>query len=419
MTVYILVAAVIVCVAFSAFFSSSEMAVSSSNKIRLENMAEKGDEKAAEAVMLSERYDDTLSTILVGNNLVNIAASSLGSILAMILLKEGYEWVSTLVLTVVVIIFGETIPKITAKKNATAYAVQSAGFLHFLLILFRPVTWTVVKLTNLLTSGLKGEQDDDDEAAVEELHSIIETAEDENVIDEDSSELVIAAIDFADISASEVMTARVDILAIDIDDDRPEILRKIGGSSFSRIPVYEDSIDNIIGILSMNHLLKAMIDDKDIDIRSLMMPPCYVYKTMKLPDVLSLLRESQQHLAIVTDEYGGTMGIVSLEDVLEELVGDIWDETDTVETPVKEVNEGIYEVDGDETVSELLDLMGWDEDDFDFESETIGGWCIEMIGRFPEAGQSFTWRSAEFTVLEVDERRVLKVRIQKNVETGE
>ena len=215
------------------------------------------------------------------------------------------------------------------------------------MLVLRPVTWLVVTLVDLLTAGMKGEENDDEEAAVEELHSIIDTAEDENVIDEDSSELVNAAIDFADISVSEVMTARVDILAIDIDDSPEDVLETIAESSYSRIPVYQDSIDNIIGILSLNHYLKSAVDDRNVDIRPLLMQPYFVYKTMKLPAVLSLLRDSQQHLAIVTDEYGGTLGVVSMEDVLEELVGEIWDETDVVEDEIKVIEDGVFEVDGD------------------------------------------------------------------------
>ncbi len=412
MTVYMIVAAIVACVICSAFFSASEMAFSSANKIRLENAVEEGDEAAKNALDITEDYDDALSTILVGNNLVNIAASSLGSILVILLLGEKYTWVSTLVLTIAVIIFGETIPKITAKKNATRFSMAFAGITKVLMILFKPVTWIVVKLVDLITRGMKGEETVDEDAAVEELHSIIETAEDENVIDEDSSELVSAAIDFADISVSEVMTARVDIVAIDIDDDREKILETIGDSSFSRIPVFEDSIDNVIGILSLNHFLKAAIDDRNVDIRSLLMQPYFVYKTMKLPDVLETLRDSQQHLAIVTDEYGGTLGIVSMEDVLEELVGEIWDETDVIEDDIKVVNDGVFVVDGDTTTSELMELMDWDEITFDFESETVGGWCIEMLDEFPDVNQTFRFENIEVKILEVDKRRVEKVLIQ-------
>lgn len=415
-TVYIV--GIVLCIIASAFFSASEMSFSSCNKIRLENAMEEGNKSAKEALHITEHFDDALSTILVGNNLVNIAASSLGSILVILLFGEGQAWVSTLVLTILVIIFGETIPKIMAKKNATSYAMRFAPLVRILMFVLKPVTALVVFLVDLITKPLKGEVIVEEDAAVEELHSIIETAEDEEVLDEDSSELVSAAIDFADISVSEVMTARVDILAIDVDDSFEEILKTVNQSSYSRIPVYKDSIDNMIGVLSLNHFLKKAIDQKEFDIKELLMQPYFVYKTQKLPDVLSLLRDSQQHLAIVTDEYGGTLGVVTMEDVLEELVGEIWDETDIVEDDVSEVADQVYEIFGDTPVSELVELMEWEEDSFDFESETVGGWVIEMMEGFPSVGQSFVYRNAEIVVLEVEERRVVKVRVKK-LEEGE
>ena len=409
----LLIAGIVVCIFLSAFFSASELSYSSCNKVRLEHAAGEGDKQAEKALSVAEQYDDALSTILVGNNLVNIAASSLGSVAVILFLGEHYAWASTAIITVLVIIFGETIPKITAQKNATRFANSFSGPVHFLMVLFTPVTRLTVGLVDLLTRGLKGEHAADADTAVEELHSIIETAEDEDVLDEDEVELISAAIDFSEISAQEVMTARVDLLAIDVDDSWEEIMEAIEKSPYSRIPVYEDSIDNIIGILSMNHLLKALIDHEVVNIRSLLMPAMYVYKTMKLPAVLSQFRNARQHLAVVTDEYGGTLGVVSMEDVMEELVGDIWDETDTVETGIVEKSDGVYEVDGDTVTGELVDLMGWDEDEFDFVSDTAGGWCIEMLDGFPKEGDSFEYMGAEVRVLEVDERRVTKIRIRR------
>ncbi len=408
------VAGIIVCLLLSAFFSASEMAYSSCNRIRLEHLAENGNKAAAAAVRILEHFDDALSSILVGNNLVNIASSSLCSVVAILAFGSKYTWIATLIITVLVIVFGETIPKITAQKNATRFAESFSRPVRFLMILFRPVTLLVVGLVDLMTRGLKGEHTTDSDTAVEELHSIIETAEDEDVLDEDEVELISAAIDFSEVSAQEVMTARVDMLAIDVDDSWDEIMDTIEMSSYSRIPVYEDSIDNIIGVLYLNHLLKALIDNDTVDIRELLMPASYVYKTMKLPAVLSQLRDSQQHLAIVTDEYGGTLGVVTMEDVMEELVGDIWDETDTVETDVVEKEDGVYEVDGDTVTSELVDLMGWDEDEFDFISDTVGGWCIEMLDGFPQPGERFEYMGSEVRVLDVDERRVTRVQIRRN-----
>ena len=413
---YLCMAGILVCVFFSNYFSSSEMAYSSCNKLRLENALEDGSKRAGVALKITERYDDTLSAILIGNNLVNIAASSLGSVVLIVLLGEAkgtdYAWVATVVITLLVVIFGETIPKIIAKSSPNRIAINHAYFIRGLTIVLKPVIWLVVGFINLITRGLRGEEND--EVAVEELSSLIETAEDEEILDEDQSELVQAAIDFADISASEVMTARVDMEAIDIDDDWEEILRFVDECSYSRIPVYEDSVDNIIGVLYLNHLLKALTDEEKPEIRSLLMPPCYVYKTMKLPAVLSELKRAKQHLAIVTDEYAGTLGLVSMEDVLEQLVGEIWDETDEVEEEVVERDEGIYELDGDMVISDFLELLGINENDFEAESETVGGWTIEMFGRFPRANDSFDYENLSVTVMEMDGRRVEKILVKIN-----
>ena len=410
---YVYIAGIILCVACSAFFSASEMSFSSCSKVRLEHRRDNGDKKAGIAVKIRDNFDDALSTILVGNNLVNIAASSMGSLAVMAILSDQYTWVSTLVITVAVIIFGETIPKITAKKNATRYARLFARPLRVLMVLLKPVTFIVVVLVNLITRLLPDLSIDDSDEALKELHTMVDMAENEDVLDEDASELVSAAIDFSEISASEVMTARVDIAAIDIDDPWEEILQMIETSPFSRIPVYEDSIDHVIGILSLNRVLKAMIDRDKVEIRKMLMPTCYVYKTMKLPAVLSSLRNSQQHLAVVTDEYGGTLGVVSMEDVLEQLVGEIWDETDTVERDVVDQGDGLYELDGDMTISEFLELLHWRESEFDFDSETVGGWCIEINNGFPNVNTTFEYNDIKVRITEISERRVRRVLVQR------
>ena len=409
----IYLAAILVCVFFSNFFSSSEMAYSACNRVRLENASDDGSKRAAAAVKIVERFDDTLSTILIGNNLVNIAASSLGSLAVMELLGDGYAWVSTVVITTLVIIFGETIPKIVAKNSANRIALRHAYFIRILSVLFKPLIMLVVGLIRLICLPLKGERTDaSDDDAVEELSSIIETAEDESVLDEDRSELVQAAIDFSDVMASEVMTARVDMLALDIEDDWDELLKTIDESPYSRLPVYEDGVDNIIGVLYLNHFLKALAGDEKPDIRSLLMPVCYVYKTMKLPAVLSELRHAKQHLAVVVDEYGGTLGVLSMEDVLEQLVGEIWDETDEVEEEIVERPDGRFELDGDMVISDFIELMELNEEDFDFESDTVGGWTIEMFGSFPKVGDSFEYENFTVTVLQMDGLRVEKILVQ-------
>lgn len=414
MSLYLVIMGIVLCICFSAFCSASEMAYSSCNAMRLESMKNSGSKRAGRAVFITEHFDDALSAILIGNNLANIGASSLASVLVIMLTgTEDYAWLATLILTLLVIIFGETMPKITTKKNPNTVAVRHAGAVRFMMIILRPLIWLVVKLIHLITFKLPVPDQGSPEEAVEELQSIIETAEVEDVLDEDQSELVQAAIDFADVSALEVMTARVDVCAIDIEDDWEDILSVIEEAPYSRLPVYEGSVDNIIGVLYLNHFLKALSDGDRVDIRKLLMPPCYVYKTMKLPAVLNQLRHAKQHLAIVTDEYGGTLGVLSMEDVLEQIVGDIWDETDTVEQEMVRRSDGSYELEGSMLLEDFLETIGRNTEDFEAESSTVGGWTLEMFGGFPKVGDSFRYEDMTVTVLSmVDGRRVGKVLVQ-------
>ena len=407
---------IIVCVAFSAFFSASEMSFSSANRMRLDSAAEDGKRSAALAGKICDRYDDTLSAILIGNNLVNIASSSLATVTAILLTgSEKYTALATAIVLILVIIFGETMPKIVAKKNANRLAMAFAPFIWALAIVLTPVRWVVVGLVKLLIGKDKPAPDSDidpDEEAVEELQTIIETVEDEGVIDEDRSELLQAALDFSEIAASEAMTARVDVEAIDIDDDWDEILQRIEQTSYSRLPVYEESIDNVIGVLYLNHFFKARIDAERFDLRALLMPPCYVYKTMRLPDVLSHMRRAKQHLAIVTDDYGGTAGVLSMEDVLEQIVGDIWDETDEVVHEITEKGPDTFELDGDLPIGDFLEFIEREKLDEEIESATVGGWMIELYRGFPETGAEIWYEDLHFTVLLADGLRVEKVLLR-------
>lgn len=423
----------VLCILLSAFFSASEMAFSSCNTVRLENIREdkaKGWKKARAALKIADNFDSALSAILIGNNLVNIASSSLASVLVILIMNDdSFTWIATALITVLIIIFGETIPKISAKKNSTGFAMKASGAITVLIFIFKPIIWVVVGLVKLITLPLKQAKDDEADESVEELQSIIETAEDEGIIDESDSNLMQAAIDFADISASEVMTARVDMLAIDIDDNWTDIRELIENSPYSRIPVYQDSIDNIIGILHLNMVFKALTEHEDnalfsqeenpdddsapIDLRPLLMKPCFVYKAMKLPKVLNTLKSAKQHLAIVTDEYSGTLGVVSMEDVLEQIVGEIYDETDEVDPDVVVKNDNEFEVDGDLPIGDFLELVGIDEESFEAESDTVGGWVVEKLGHFPTSGETFEDNQISIKVLSMDGLRVEKILVDK------
>ena len=422
----------LICIALcmSAFFSSSEMAFSSCNRVRLEHLKDNKNSSAGIAVKILDHFESALSAILVGNNLVNIAASSLGSIVAIRLAGDAYTWVSTLILTVLVIILGETVPKILAERNATSFSLVLARPVRVLMVILRPVTYVTVAFVNFITRLFPDEKEDGSDLAAEELRTIIETAENEDVLDEDTSELVSAAIDFSEVTVQEVMTARADMVVINVDDDPSEIYDGVMSAGVSRIPVYEGDIDHIIGVLHVNRYLKAAAGiasgEKDdgsgmsriaglINIRELMLPVSYVYKAMKLPSVLTQLRESRQQIAIVTDEYGCTAGLVSIEDVLEELVGEIWDETDTVEQDIIVRPDGQFDVDGDMALTAFAEHMGFSEDQMDYESDTVGGWCIEMLGEFPEEGDSFEWKNLTVTVTGISERRVRSVRVERRV----
>lgn len=402
----------------SAFFSAAEMALSSANRLRLENAAEEGDTRAKNACVILDKFDDTLSAILIGNNLCNIGSDTLATLLTVELLGEKFTPLSTLVMVLLVIVFCESAPKIIAKKNANKLTLALAGFLRFLTILLKPVVWLVCTLIHILASPFKGERhSSDDEEAAAELQSIIETVEDEGVIDEDRGEMLQAALDFSEIPVMDVMTARVDVVALDIEDSFEEILALVSDSSVSRLPVYEGSIDNVVGILYLNRFFKALLETEQPDMRALLLKPCYFYKTVKLPEALASFRKEQQHMAIVTDEYGGTLGIVTLEDVMEQIVGEIWDENDVFSPDVIERENGVLELDGDLSLMDLPDLLDLSETAFhESDSATVGGWTIENFGRFPHEGESFVWRSWTVSVLTMDPdgRRVEKVLLEKN-----
>ena len=405
---------IIACVLLSGLFSAAEMAISSANLLRLHNEAEDGNRRAKRVIELNENYDDTLSAILLSNNLVNIAASSLSTVYIIMLTgADDLNWLITAIVTILIIIFGESIPKILSKRYSNAIAKGVSGFIKLLIYIFMPINAIVVGVTNLITGKLSEDnQDNHEEEAVEELQAIIETAEDEGVIDADQSEIVAAAIDFSEVTASDAMTARVDVEAIDVNAPISKIKKKIISSSRSRMPVYEGSIDNVIGVVHLNTLLKALATEAKPDIKELMYEPCFVYKTAKLPHVLSILKESHVHLAIVTDEYSGTCGVISLEDVLEEIVGEIWDETDEIEEEVVE-EDGQLTVDGDMLIDDFLELLNIDADEFNYESQTAGGFCIEYMDDFPKEGDSFEYGNWKFTIAEAGVRRVEKVVVSQ------
>lgn len=420
---YILV--IFIMVLFSAFFSASEISFNASNKMRLKKSAEAGSKTAAMAYKISENFTSALSAILIGNNLANIAASTAATVITMSLLLRVESTsdslaslIATLVMTFIILIFGEIVPKIIAKNNADTTVLWFAYPIRILTYVLYPIVWLVMGLVKLLSKIWGKDSDEGPTVTEEELSSIIDTVEEEGVIDEDQSDLLQSTLEFRDTTVEEIMTPRIDMLAFDILDTPDEIHKVIESSHFSRIPVYEDSIDNIIGILYLNHYYRQAIDTPVLStdaIRSLLMEPCFLHKTMKLPAALTVLRERKTHIAIIVDEFGGTLGIVTMEDILEELVGDIWDESDEIVPEFVKTGENTYEVSGDMNIDDFFSEIEYEPRDFECEYTTMGGWAIERLNADPHVGDSFTDEDETHTMVvvvsEMDDMRVTKLTI--------
>ena len=403
---------IVLLIAFSAFFSGSEISYSSLNALRMKNAAESGGLAAKAAYWIYQAYDSALVTILIGNNLVNIASSSVATLIAVSLLGDEGAWAATAVMTVLILTFGEIIPKIIAVQLPEGFAKFVALPLRVMMFITKPIVWVFNKLLMLLDRVWARFGESGPTVTEDDLETILETVEDEGVIDEDRAELLQSALDFGDVLAYEIITPRVDMLAIDIEDDWEEVLKTAYDSPYSRIPVYEDTIDNIIGILHLNHFFKELVEQPQFDLRSILMPVNFVHKTMPLDDVLTVMKKRQCHMVIVTDEYGGTMGCLTMEDVLEQLVGDIWDESDEIVDEFVQTGEDTYEADGDMRIYDFFEELDIDDRDFDDDNATLGGWAIEMLGDYPKVGDSFDYKNLTITVKKLQNLRVIRLAVQ-------
>ncbi len=413
MTTYLLYALLVLLVLLSAFFSSSEIAYATANKLRLQNDADKGGKLAAKAMWISEHFTGFLSTILVGNNLVNIAFSSAVTALVLEAYGAGGETFAPILSTIILLIFGEIIPKIVGTSQADRLVRLYTYPLRFFMVLFKPVTALVTRIVDKL-SRLWTSEEPEPEVTDDELVSILETIEDEGVFTEQESELIKSAIEFSDVTAADIFIPRVDVSAFDVEDSLEDLLKDEDLLSYSRIPVYRDTIDTILGILSTKKLLKAAITTplSEIRLEELLSPPVYVHKTRNISSILSEFRRKHLMMAIVVDEYGGTEGILTLEDILEEIVGDIFDESDDIELDVEKKSENVYIVDGGTNIEDFFDSIDYRPADFESEYSTMGGWAIEMLDRFPQKGDHFTWDRFSVTVTEAEARRVETLEVE-------
>ncbi len=400
-------------VVFSAFFSSSEISYATANKLHIRSAAEAGDRRARGVLWISEHFPRFLSTILVGNNLVNIAFSSVAALLLNERLGSAGDRAAPFVSTAVLLIFGEIIPKIVGTSQADHLVYIYVPFLRFFMLLFTPVVSVVNAIVGKL-SGLWTPEDPEPDVTDEELVTILETIEEEGVFTEQESELIKSAIEFSDVTAVDILVPRVDMAAFNLDDGLEKLLDDEDMLSYSRIPVYRDTIDNILGILSTKKLLKAAVTQAldDIDIDELLSPPVYVHKTRNISSILKEFRKKHLMMAVVVDEFGGTMGILTLEDILEEIVGDIFDESDEVELDVIPEGEDVYTVDGGTNIEDFFEYIGYTPPDFESEYSTMGGWAVERLDRFPKAGDHFIWDRFDVTVTAAEAMRVETLQIR-------
>lgn len=395
----------------SSFFSCIETAFSCVSTARLKNEESKGNKKAKNALFITENFDKALTTILIGNNVVNLGCSSLATVLCMNIFQNFAAAISTGLTTILVLTFGEIIPKCIGKEKSEAVALNTAIILKGLMIVLTPLSFLFIAIK---TGALKllNIRNDSPTVTEDELKYIIEHSENEGVLEEEESEMVQSALEFDERSAFEVLTPRVDMLALDIDDDFETNKNKILTERYSRVPVYKENLDNILGILYTRDYLEELIDGKTPDIKLLINDAFFTYKSRKLSALMNDLRKNQVNMAIVTDEYGGTLGIVTMEDLIEEIVGEIYDEDEDIEKEYTKLRENCYFVSGDLEFDQLLELTDREDFNNDTESHTVGGFIFEHMGRIPKEGDKFEIDGLSFEVYKVEERRIISAIVK-------
>ncbi len=417
MDIWAQLVALIILILLSAFFSASETAFTSLNRIRMKTMAEEGNKKAERTLKLVENYDKLLSTVLIGNNIVNIASTSIATVLFIELLQgAGYATtVSTVVMTIVVLIFGEVTPKSIAKETPEKFAMFAAPFLRMLMIIFTPFVAFFAGWKKLLKKVFRF--DNNDAITGDELMTIVEEAEEGGGIDEIESDLIRSAISFSDCPVSDILTPRVDVVAVSIEDNIKEIAAAFDESGFSRLPVYDESIDSIKGVIHIRDFNKYVVSgQKSVDL--IVKEPVFVAKQMPISGLLKLMQAKKTHFAVVADEYGGTVGIVTMEDILEELVGEIWDEYDEVVEEFSPQPDGTTKVLCTVQLEKFFEYFEIDADE-EFESVSVGGWVSEQLGKIAEEGDAFGYMNLDVAVTKVEQRRIIEICVLKNeIEEG-
>ena len=403
----VMIVALIALIAMSGYFSATETAFTSLNRIRLKNRAENGDRRAARTLAVAEDYDKLLSTILIGNNIVNNVATTIGAVLFIKLIGElRGPTVSATVLTIVILIFGEVSPKSLAKEHPEAWAIFATPLLRVFLLVLTPANFLFTQWKRLLSIVFRNDREEG--ITEEELVGMVDQAENEGGLDEHESDLIRNAIEFNDLEVSEILTPRVDLVAVEDDFTMEQVAALFVESGYSRLPIYHDSIDNIIGVIHEKDFYAARYRGKT-KIADLKAPVLYTTGNTKISQLLRILQKNKAHMAVVVDEYGGTEGIATLEDIVEELVGEIWDEHDEVIELFRKQEDGSYLIACSANLDDLYDLFSIKGT---CEAATISGWVMEQVGRVPEMGDHFQAEGLDVTVTQVEHRRVLEIRVQ-------
>ncbi len=408
---------IIILVLLSGFFSATETAFSSVNKIRIRNYVNSGDKRAIKVLKIIENYDKALSAILIGNNIVNIASASLGTIIFTNMFGANGVGIATIVMTIIVLIFGEILPKTFAKENAEKFSLFVVNILSFTMFILSPVVYIFVSLKNIIYKLFIKEKKSKPSVTEQELKYIIEEIQDEGVLEKQEGELVQSALDFDEITANEILTPRVDIIAIDINDNIEKIKDIFITQKYSRIPVFEKSIDNIIGILHEKEFFKFYIENKENknqNLSNLIQKTIYIPPKKKISELLKELQKEKLHLAVVSDEYGGTQGIITLEDILEELVGEIWDEADEIEQSIIKISDSSYKVSADMNIYDMFEKLDIISNDFESTSNTVSGWILETFEKIPKEGEFFEYKNIKVTIKTLEEQRIIDVIIDIN-----
>lgn len=393
------------CILMSAYFSATETAFSSLNAIRIKVLADSGNRRAKLTARLADDYDKLISTILIGNNIVNIAVSSIATLLFVKFYGDIGATYSTVAVTILVLIFGEITPKSIAKDFPEKFAMFSAPFINLLIHVLTPVNFLFSQWKKLVSKMLKSQEDS--KMSQEELMLLLEEAQRDGSIDKDEGALLKNAVEFRDLEAQDILTPRVDLIAVSVDSTKEEVAQSFTESHFSRLLVYDDDIDKVVGVIHQKDFYTGNgITTKPI--RDIITPPIFIHPTEKVSDLLKLLQSHQSHIAIVIDEYGGTLGIVTMEDILEELVGEIWDEHDEQEESFQQLDDHTYLIDGDLTFDDFCSYFHI-EDEAD--SVSLGGWIMERMGKVPAAGDSFEYGGLSIKVEEISSNRIQKVRV--------